>query len=79
MNKELIEDFRWQAMSKTVGPTRISYSFTPEELEKFAELLIKGCLIEIQRCTRRDGNSEHNLALYEVMEIISNKYGVHDF
>jgi len=43
---------------------------------KFAELIVEDCLIEIQRCTLYNGNSEHNLALYEAMSKIKNKFGV---
>lgn len=52
MNKELIEDMRWEAKSKAVGPTNITYAFTPDELEKFAELIVQKC---ISICEDMDG------------------------
>ncbi len=47
-----------------------------ENAEKFAELIVKDCIIELERCTLRNGNSEHNLALYEAMSRIRNKFGM---
>lgn len=41
--KKLIDDWRWEAMTKTVGPTRITYAFTPEELEKYTEFVVRQC------------------------------------
>lgn len=41
--KKLIESFRWEARQREVGPTMVSYSFTPEELETFAELIVRKC------------------------------------
>ena len=43
MNKELIENFRWAAKEEK-SPSNISYTFTPQQLEKFAELIVKECL-----------------------------------
>ena len=40
--KELIENFRWESRLPS-NERRITYSMTPEELEKFAELIIKEC------------------------------------
>ena len=47
-----------------------------ENAETFAELIVKDCIIELERCTLRNGNSEHNLALYEAMSRIRNKFGM---
>lgn len=43
MNKELIENFRWAAKEEK-SPSNISYAFTPQQLEKFAELIIRDTL-----------------------------------
>lgn len=42
-SKKLIEDLRWEALNKTVGPTRMVHAMTTEELERFAELIIIAC------------------------------------
>ena len=47
VNSKLIEDLRWKAKELAEGPTNISYSFTPAELEKFAELIIHECVAAI--------------------------------
>jgi hypothetical protein len=50
-----------------------------DELQEFAELIAKDCLIQIQRCTLRNGDTEHNRALSKAMAAISEKYGVYDW
>ena len=50
-----------------------------DELQEFAELIAKDCLIEVQRCTLRNGDTEHNRALSKAMLAISKKFGVHEW
>ena len=50
-----------------------------DELQEFAELIAKDCLIEVQRCTLRNGDTEHNRALSKAMLAISKKFGVYEW
>jgi hypothetical protein len=45
-------------------------------LQKFADLIVQECLHQIVRCTLRNGDSEHNLALYKAMDEIKEHFGV---
>ena len=80
MNEELIHELAIKAgFKKYDGDLYSPYIEGYElngELEEFAELIVKHCIIELERCTLRNGNSEHNLALYEAMSRIRNKFGM---
>ena len=58
------------------GKEVIFFTFHEVIRQKLAELIVKHCIIELERCTLRNGNSEHNLALYEAMSRIRHKFGV---
>lgn len=45
-------------------------------LQLYGEAVVRDCIIELERCTLRNGNSEHNLALYKAMSKIRNKFGM---
>ena len=47
-------------------------------LQLYGEAVVKDCIIQIQRCTLRNGDTEHNRALSKAMAAISEKYGVYD-
>lgn len=49
-----------------------------DEIEEFAKAIVRDCIIQIQRCTLRNGDTEHNRALSKAMAAISEKYGVYD-
>ena len=48
-------------------------------LQLYGEAVAKDCLIEVQRCTLRNGDTEHNRALSKAMLAISKKFGVHEW
>ena len=70
---DLIETFRWEVRSQKVSASRISYSITPEELEKFAELIIKEC---IATCMSRVGCSDYNTGRMHCVSDIKEHFGV---
>lgn len=43
---------------------------------KYAELVARECMIEIERLTIRNGDTEHNRALGAAWQAISDKFGV---
>ena len=47
-------------------------------LQLYGEAVVRDCIIQIQRCTLRNGDTEHNRALSKAMAAISEKYGVYD-
>ena len=77
--KNLIEDFRWEAKAKRVGPTNISYSFTPEELEKYSEMIIKEC-VDIMWTELKNTSTllpaGKSSAIWEARNKISKRFGV---
>jgi len=78
--KNLIENFRWEAKAKRVGPTNISYSFTPEELEKYSEMIIKECVdimwTELKNTSTLLSNPGKSSAIWEARNKISKRFGV---
>jgi hypothetical protein len=64
--------------SESLGVQHV-LSIPIEFCERFAELIAKDCLIEVQRCTLRNGDTEHNRALSKAMLAISKKFGVYEW
>jgi hypothetical protein len=48
-------------------------------LQLYGEAVVRDCLIEVQRYTLRNGDTEHNRALSKAMLAISKKFGVHEW
>ena len=48
-------------------------------LQLYGEAVVRDCIIEVQRCTLRNGDTEHNRALSKAMLAISKKFGVHEW
>lgn len=86
MIKDMINEFRLDA-----GIARLSdsYDYAMVVLDKegkvidpleglsiFAQLIVKECLAEIERCGTRSGDTEHNLALRMAWHNIKDKFGL---
>jgi hypothetical protein len=48
-------------------------------LQLYGEAVVRDCIIQIQRCTLRNGDTEHNRALSRAMEVIAKKYGIYEW
>ena len=66
--KELIENFRWESRLPS-SERRITYGITPEELEKFAELII-------QECIRLGEESQYKCRTFPVSVAIKDHFGI---
>ncbi len=80
MNKELIENMRWEAKSTVVGPTNITYAFTPDELEKYTELVVQECLslmtLELRNMGHLLTNPPQNAGIWDARNAIRKRFGV---
>ena len=55
------------------------YQFYTDELEKFAELIVRECVIRAEREWIRNGSdTEHNQAVSKVIESIKQHFGVEE-
>ena len=55
------------------------YQFYTDELEKFAELIVRECVIRVEREWIRNGSdTEHNQAVSKVIESIKQHFGVEE-
>jgi hypothetical protein len=70
------EQFRALLWKASIGYNDSWSQVDPEVLEKFAELIVVDCLIEIERLGIRNGDTEHNRALNSAWKAISEKFGV---
>lgn len=68
-SKSLIEDMRWEARTKVTGKSNVSYAFTPDELEKFATLII-------QECIKVADDSQYKCRTFPVSTTIRDHFGI---
>jgi hypothetical protein len=74
MNEELIQKLYDQ--SKVIRKTSWGDEATYFDYNKFAELIVMECRAEVERCTIRNGDTEHNRALGMAWDAINKRFGV---
>jgi lipoate-protein ligase A len=70
----------WQRLENdTVNPEAYITFDPPESLEKFAELIVRECVIRAEREWIRNGSdTEHNKAITGVIKSIKEHFGVEE-
>jgi hypothetical protein len=79
MNTELIENLRWEAKA-VKEDANITYAFTPEQLNKFAELIVKECVDTMREQSYNTSmlltNPPKSSAVWDACNAIEKKFGV---
>lgn len=75
MNLDLIRKLERIAHDKMWNANVDSDDFPNSFNVEFAELIVRECLIEIERLGIRNGDTEHNRALNAAWSAISEKFG----
>ena len=75
--KQLAEQAEQELANRPKGMFSMPIILTKEKFnEKFAELIVKECIICAEREWIRNGDTEHNRAVNKVIESIKEHFGV---
>ena len=78
MSEHIREPYYSLMYKASIGWNEHLFQVPPELLEKFADSIVKECLVEIERLGVRNGDTEHNRALRAAWHAIRNRFGVKD-
>jgi hypothetical protein len=75
MSERIREPYYSLMYKASMGWNEHLFQVPPELLEAFADLIVKDCMIEIERLGIRNGDNDYNRALNAAWHAISNKFG----